>query len=74
MNAEELGAEICQRCYFLSNHNAALKVNVSAEDYPKILSQITNKYALVILLVDLVDFPCSLWPGIMDIIGGYFSN
>lgn len=25
--------------------------------------------SLVILMVDLLDFPCSVWPGIVDIIG-----
>jgi len=69
MSKEELRAELCQRCYFFSYHDTALKVNISAADYPKILSQIKEKPALVILLVDLLDFPCSLWPGMIDIIG-----
>lgn len=25
--------------------------------------------SLVVLMVDLLDFPCSIWPGIIDIIG-----
>lgn len=25
--------------------------------------------SLVVLMVDLLDFPCSIWPGIVDIIG-----
>lgn len=25
--------------------------------------------SLVLLMVDLLDFPCSIWPGIVDIIG-----
>lgn len=33
------------------------------------ISTIKDKNALVILLVDLIDFPCSVWPGIIDIIG-----
>lgn len=28
-----------------------------------------NVKSLVILMVDLLDFPCSIWPGIVDIIG-----
>lgn len=52
----------------------ALQVRVSPEDYPKILEKIQeNKHALVVLMVDLLDFPCSIWPGIMDIIGTCFE-
>lgn len=60
---------ICQRCHFLKNYNTALKVQVSAEDYVDMISQIKDKKALAILMVDLVDFPCSIWPNIVDIIG-----
>jgi len=64
-----LQGEICQRCYFLENHKAALSVNVSAEDYPKIMNQIKDKFAMALLVVDLFDFPCCIWPGLVDIIG-----
>lgn len=48
----------------------ALQVRVSPEDYPKILRSISdNPNALVILMVDLLDFPCSIWPNIVNIIG-----
>lgn len=47
----------------------ALQVRVSPEDYPKILTTIRDKQALVLLMVDLLDFPCSIWPGIADILG-----
>uniref|UniRef100_A0A6P7H0B3 Nitric oxide-associated protein 1-like n=1 Tax=Diabrotica virgifera virgifera TaxID=50390 RepID=A0A6P7H0B3_DIAVI len=30
---------------------------------------LANKMSLVILMVDLTDFPCSIWPGIADILG-----
>lgn len=60
---------ICQRCHFLKNYNTALKVQVNAEDYVNMISQIKDKKALAILMVDLVDFPCSIWPNIVDIIG-----
>lgn len=60
---------ICQRCYFLNEYNLALQVSVSADDYPKILCKIRQKQALVVLMVDLMDFPCSIWPGIADILG-----
>lgn len=60
---------ICQRCHFLKNYETALKVQVNVEDYVNMISQIKDKIALAILMVDLVDFPCSIWPNIVDIIG-----
>lgn len=66
---DDLRAEVCQRCFFLKVHDAALNVNVSPKVYPEILKSIKNKKALVLLVVDLVDFPCSIWPGIAKIIG-----
>ncbi|KAK6635827.1 hypothetical protein RUM44_001081 [Polyplax serrata] len=65
----KLKSELCQRCYFLKEFNVALGVNVSAEEYPMILSQIKQHKALAIIMVDLFDFPCSIWPGILELIG-----
>lgn len=65
----ELRGKICQRCRFLREHNVALNVQIKPEDYPKVLSVIQDKIAIVILVVDLLDFPCSIWPGLLDIIG-----
>lgn len=44
-------------------------MQVKAEDYVEMISKIKDERALAILMVDLVDFPCSLWPNIIDIIG-----
>lgn len=60
---------ICQRCHFLKHYNIALDVAVPPEEYIKTLRQIQTKHALAILIVDLLDFPCSIWPGIQDILG-----
>lgn len=60
---------ICQRCHFLKHYNTALKVQVSSEDYVNMISCIKNEKALAVLMVDLVDFPASIWPNIIDIIG-----
>lgn len=68
--SDDLKSLICQRCHFLKYYNLALQVQVSQQYYPKILQTIQNsKKALVILMVDLLDFPCSIWPGIADLIG-----
>ncbi|CAG9783382.1 unnamed protein product [Diatraea saccharalis] len=66
---EELKTMECQRCHFLKEYNIALDVTVQPEEYEKLLQAIRYVKALVILMVDLLDFPCSIWPDIVDIIG-----
>ncbi|XP_076640449.1 nitric oxide-associated protein 1 [Colletes latitarsis] len=65
---EDLKATICQRCHFLKFYNAALEVKVSIEDYPKLLSIIKRKKCAILLIVDLTDFPCSIWPNLKSIL------
>lgn len=65
----ELKNSLCQRCIFLADHQVALNVNISPKDYEKVLSDIKDKPALVLLVVDILDFPCSIWSGILDVIG-----
>ncbi|KAJ8666841.1 hypothetical protein QAD02_008503 [Eretmocerus hayati] len=67
---EDLQSVTCQRCHFMENYNTCLDVRVSPEDYPKLIEEIrSNEKALVILLVDLTDFPCSIWPELPSLIG-----
>ncbi|XP_041974710.1 nitric oxide-associated protein 1 [Aricia agestis] len=68
-NIEELKTMVCQRCHFLKEYNIALDVSVEPEEYEKLLQSIRKIKSLVLLIVDLLDFPCSIWPGIVDIIG-----
>ncbi|XP_067142955.1 nitric oxide-associated protein 1 [Centruroides vittatus] len=65
----KLRGEICQRCIYLKHFNVALNVSVDPSQYPQILSNIKDKNSLVILMIDLMDFPCSIWSNITDIIG-----
>ncbi|KAM3956582.1 nitric oxide-associated protein 1 [Aphomia sociella] len=65
----ELRTMECQRCHFLQEYNIALDVSVQPEEYEKLLQSIRYVKSLVLLMVDLLDFPCSIWPGIVDIIG-----
>ncbi|XP_052900421.1 nitric oxide-associated protein 1 [Anopheles moucheti] len=66
---EQLLTTICQRCHFLKNYNVAINVTVSADDYIEMLSTMKTEKALAILLVDILDFPCSIWPGLAEILG-----
>lgn len=69
----ELRGVLCQRCYFLKHHDTALNVRVTPEFYPKLLEPIREQTALAIVVVDLLDMPCSIWPKLIDILGEQFS-
>lgn len=64
----ELRVMICQRCHFMQYYNTTLEVKVSADEYPKLLKVIKTKKCAVILMVDLTDFPCSIWPEINSVL------
>ncbi|XP_008547553.1 nitric oxide-associated protein 1 [Microplitis demolitor] len=68
---EDLKSTVCQRCHFMKYYNATLEVKVSAEEYPKILRNIKldDKKAAVVLMIDLMDFPCSIWPDLKSVLG-----
>ncbi|CAD7011590.1 nitric oxide-associated protein 1 isoform X2 [Ceratitis capitata] len=66
---KELQSIICQRCHFLKQYNIALDIEITPESYVETISRIKDEYALAIVMVDLLDFPCSIWPGISDVLG-----
>lgn len=69
LSRNELTTIHCQRCHFLVNYNTAINVSVKPEDYIKIISTIKDKFALAVILVDLLDFPCSIFTGLSEILG-----
>lgn len=69
LNKVELKTVHCQRCHFLSKYNTAISVSVKPEDYINIISSIKDESALAIVMVDLLDFPCSIFPNLADILG-----
>jgi ribosome biogenesis GTPase A len=44
-------------------------VSVKPEDYINIISSIKDDTALMVIMVDLLDFPCSIFPNLADIVG-----
>jgi len=66
---EQLRHVICQRCYVMREYNVALKMSVSPKDYPKTIQHLHTKRAIILLVVDLLDFPGSVWPNIVDLLG-----
>lgn len=65
----ELQSIICQRCHFLKHYNTALDISVKPEEYEQFLSTIKNRPGLILLIVDLLDIPCSIWPNLLDLLG-----
>lgn len=66
---QSLQSQLCQRCEFLGKYNMALNVTVPRDEYPQIISKIQRRPSLVVVLVDLLDFPCSVWPNLINLIG-----
>ena len=59
---------ICQRCFHLKHYNKALSVSVPDDDYLKHLSHLKEKTALILLMVDAIDFPGSLFPDLCHLL------
>ena len=53
----------------MRQYDTALNVIVSPDEYPKLMSHVKDQFAIIVLMVDILDFPCSVWPSITDIIG-----
>ncbi|KCV72707.1 hypothetical protein H696_00286 [Fonticula alba] len=60
---------VCQRCFFLRHYGRVTPVSLKAEDYRQILQQIRERQALLVLVVDLFDFPGSLVRDLPDVVG-----
>ena len=54
----------CKRCFSLKHYNTALNVTLQADDYLHHLSHLGDKRALILLVVDVIDFPGSLFPSL----------
>ncbi|MDP1509131.1 ribosome biogenesis GTPase YqeH [Paenibacillus sp. CMAA1739] len=60
---------ICQRCFRIKNYNETSSVTVDQDEFLKLLSQIGDKDALVIHIVDIFDFEGSLISGLQRFVG-----
>ena len=59
---------ICQRCFSLKHYNTALNVTLKADDYLHHLGHLREKKALILLMIDVADFPGSLFPHLNTLI------
>ncbi|MBP1999114.1 ribosome biogenesis GTPase YqeH [Paenibacillus shirakamiensis] len=60
---------ICQRCFRIKNYNESSSVTVEQDEFLRLLSQIGDKDALVIHIVDIFDFDGSLIGGLQRFVG-----
>lgn len=66
---DRLRSSVCQRCYHLTHHQKALTVEMSKEQYRDVVRGIKSLKGLVLLIVDLLDLPDSIVPGLTDLVG-----
>ncbi|KAF1385140.1 hypothetical protein PFLUV_G00127580 [Perca fluviatilis] len=64
-----LGGATCQRCHLLTHHHKALGLQITADQYRAVVQRLRPLKALVLLIVDLLDLPDSIVPGLPDLIG-----
>lgn len=69
LSNRKLRTTLCQRCDFLKRYNVSLNVNVEPKEYEDIIANINGKLGLILLMVDVSDFPCSLNSKILDLVG-----
>lgn len=55
---------ICQRCFRLKHYNEVQDVNLTDDDFLKILNEIGKSDALIVKIVDIFDFNGSWLPGL----------
>ena len=59
---------VCNRCFSLKHYNTALDITLKRDDYLHHLSHLKDKRALILLIVDVTDFPGSLFPDLNTLI------
>jgi 30S ribosome assembly GTPase len=60
---------ICQRCFRLKHYNEVQDVNLTDDDFLKILNKIGKSDALIVMIVDIFDFNGSWIPGMHRFVG-----
>ncbi|XP_034038151.1 nitric oxide-associated protein 1 isoform X2 [Thalassophryne amazonica] len=65
----KLSSATCQRCHLLTYHQKALNIQMSKDEYRKVVHQIKSKKALVLLIIDLMDIPDSIIQDLPQLVG-----
>ncbi|GAP02983.1 GTP-binding protein YqeH [Fructobacillus pseudoficulneus] len=60
---------LCQRCFRLRHYNEIQPVDLTDDDFAKLLHQVSENHALIVYVVDLFDFSGSTIPGLPRFVG-----
>lgn len=66
---EETGEVYCQRCFRLRHYNDIQDVQLTDDDFLRLLNQIGETDALIVNVIDIFDFNGSVIPGLHRFIG-----
>ncbi|MCI5870995.1 MULTISPECIES: ribosome biogenesis GTPase YqeH [unclassified Streptococcus] len=66
----ETGEVYCQRCFRLRHYNEITDVNISDDEFLKLLHEVGDSQALVVNVVDIFDFNGSIIPGLPRFVAG----
>ncbi|KHD45815.1 ribosome biogenesis GTPase YqeH [Streptococcus hongkongensis] len=66
----ETGELYCQRCFRLRHYNEITDVNISDDEFLKLLHEVGDSDALVINVIDIFDFNGSVIPGLSRFVSG----
>lgn len=66
----ETGDLYCQRCFRLRHYNEITDVNISDDEFLKLLHEVGDSNALVVNVIDIFDFNGSIIPGLPRFIAG----
>ncbi|MEK4512198.1 ribosome biogenesis GTPase YqeH [Paenibacillus sp. FSL K6-2524] len=69
VQALEKDPVICQRCFRIKNYNESSSVTVEQDEFLRLLSQIGERQALVIHIVDIFDLQGSVISGLKRFVG-----
>ncbi|KAL7290012.1 hypothetical protein TKK_0015743 [Trichogramma kaykai] len=69
-NNQELQGVKCQRCHFITNYDTCIDLKMSTSESNDVMSQLkSNGNSTAIILIDLTNFPCEVWPYLSFILG-----
>ncbi|WP_066293188.1 ribosome biogenesis GTPase YqeH [Bacillus sp. FJAT-29937] len=69
LSALEKEAIICQRCFRLKHYNEVQDVDLTDDDFLKILNELGKSDSLIVKIVDIFDFNGSWLPGLHRFVG-----
>ena len=65
---QDTASLVCRRCFSLKHYNTALNITLDSHDYLRQLSSLKDKKALIILLLDVSDFPSCVFPDLKSLL------